>query len=111
MNRLQRSIVVLGVTCATPSLLFIVPAEAQDAPPPQVITVQTTVVVDQVEVKKGDEKKAEGGKQGKKEDNFVADLTGIQTRLIEVPLPAGNYNSLSLDDKEVLWSRIKSSVD
>jgi tricorn protease len=63
------------------------------------------------EEKKDDEKKAEGGKEGKEgkggdgakaaKDNFVADLTGIQTRLIEVPLPAGNYNSLSLDDKRL----------
>jgi tricorn protease len=63
------------------------------------------------EDKKDDEKKPEGGKEGKEgkggesakasKDSFAADLTGIQARLLEVPLPPGNYNSLSLDDKRL----------
>ena len=33
----------------------------------------------------------------------VADLTGIQTRLLEVPLPAGNYSDLSNDGKRLYF--------
>ena len=41
----------------------------------------------------------------------VADLTGIQTRLLEVPLPAGNYSDLSNDGKRLYFmSRDVSST-
>jgi len=41
----------------------------------------------------------------------VADLTGIQTRLLEVPLPAGNYSDLSTDGKRLYFmSRDVSST-
>ncbi len=54
-----------------------------------------------------DAKKGKEGKEGDKADAaavkpaFTPDLAGIETRLIEVPLPANNYNSLSLDDKRL----------
>ena len=36
-------------------------------------------------------------------DDVKIDLEGIQKRLYEVPVPAGNYTSLAVDDKALFW--------
>jgi len=39
------------------------------------------------------------------------DLTGIETRLIEVPVPPGNYGDLSVDDKRLYFVSRDADVD
>ena len=36
-------------------------------------------------------------------DDVKIDVAGIQQRLIEAPIPPGNYNSLAVNDKSLFW--------
>jgi tricorn protease len=38
-----------------------------------------------------------------KADDVKIELAGVQKRLIEVPIPAGNYSSLTVNDKSLFW--------
>ena len=42
-------------------------------------------------------------KTDKAADDVKIDLPGIQKRLVEVPVPAGNYTSLEVTDKAIFW--------
>src|SRR6202022_69321 len=45
-------------------------------------------------------------KDDKKDDDKVTvkiDLDGVRKRLLEVPIPAGNYSSLAVNDKSLFW--------
>jgi len=56
--------------------------------------------------------RAAGGGAPSRQSTAVApitiDLAGIQQRLIEVPVPAGDYSSLSTDDGRLYWMSIES---
>jgi tricorn protease len=41
--------------------------------------------------------------KGDNADDVKIDLAGVQTRLIEAPIPAGNYSSLTVNDKALYW--------
>ncbi|HBI42936.1 MAG TPA: protease [Planctomycetales bacterium] len=41
--------------------------------------------------------------KGDKADDVKIDLAGVQARLIEAPIPAGNYTSLTVNDKAIYW--------
>jgi tricorn protease len=54
------------------------------------------------------EKKPEGrpeekGESGRRPPEVRIDLEGIQQRLMEVPVPAGNYEALSASEKRLFW--------
>jgi tricorn protease len=53
--------------------------------------------------KKADEKKPDEKKPEDKSVKVDIDLDGIQTRLLEVPVPAGNYSDLATDGKRVYY--------
>lgn len=54
--------------------------------------------------KKADAKPGDGKKEPKKPVPEVAiDLNGLAARLIEVPVPPGNYTSLTVNDKTLFW--------
>ncbi|UCF38133.1 MAG: PD40 domain-containing protein, partial [Acidobacteriota bacterium] len=58
---------------------------------------------------KKEAKDEESAKEGKPEEaapqpaNVVVDREGIQARLKELPIPAGDYSSLSINDKALFW--------
>ncbi|HEY3130612.1 MAG TPA: S41 family peptidase [Acidobacteriota bacterium] len=41
----------------------------------------------------------------------TVDLDGIQTRIFEVPIPAGNYADLSINDKRLFWTSRDTSIE
>ncbi len=55
------------------------------------------------------ESSAESDKEGPKPVGI--DLEGLSTRLIELPVPAGNYGSLSLDSKRLYWLSRETSLE
>ena len=65
----------------------------------------------QADKKKKDEDKAKDkgkdGKDSKKKDSTAVTVTireeGLQNRIMEVPVPAGAYSSLSVNDKYLFW--------
>jgi tricorn protease len=56
---------------------------------------------DELHPDKKEEPKKEPAKSATPEVKI--DLAGIQARLLEVPVPAGNYSSLSVNDKALFW--------
>ena len=63
--------------------------------------------------KKDDEKKDDKKDDKKKESDssgvtVTIDTAGIQQRVMEVPLPAGNYSSLSTNGKQLFWTSRES---
>ena len=55
------------------------------------------------ETKSSDGKKAEAKDKSKKPPEVKIDFTRLDTRLEEVPVPAGNYSSLQAADKRLCW--------
>ncbi|MFH0991070.1 MAG: S41 family peptidase [bacterium] len=56
------------------------------------------------EKEKGAEKKKEGEEQKKdKGIEVLIDVDGIQDRVMEVPVPAGRYRELTMNDKYLFW--------
>jgi tricorn protease len=53
--------------------------------------------------KKPDDKKPEDKKPDEKAVKVDIDIAGIQTRLVEVPVPAGNYSDLASDGKRLYY--------
>ncbi len=64
----------------------------------------------------GEKASSAGGGEGKKseprkEPVIRIDLDGIQTRLMEVPIPSGNYDKLSVTAKYLYWTEHESGPD
>lgn len=55
--------------------------------------------------KADEEKKGADGGEGKKDKKVevVIDLDGLEARLIEAPVPPGNYGGLAVNDKALFW--------
>ena len=73
---------------------------------------------DELHPPKKDEKKDEkkdGGKAGEKDAadkiEIVIDLKGLTERLIEIPVPPGNYSTLMANDKALFWISRDTAVD
>ncbi|HTP12646.1 MAG TPA: S41 family peptidase [Bacteroidota bacterium] len=61
---------------------------------------------------KGTEKKKEGEDQKKdKATEVVVDIDGIQDRVTEVPVPAGRYGDLTVNDKYLFWTDVDVSAN
>lgn len=62
---------------------------------------------------KSKEKDTEKEEKDSNEDKTVKvaiELKGIQNRIIEVPVPAGDYSSLSVNDKHLFWVEAETSL-
>lgn len=72
----------------------------------------------------GDEKKADAQPESKPEakpavdkkdtpkiPEVVVELAGIERRISEVPIPAGNYGNLAVNDKALFWTTTERSPD
>ncbi|HTY36734.1 MAG TPA: S41 family peptidase [Bacteroidota bacterium] len=66
------------------------------------------LVTDQSEAKEKDKKKDADEKKEKTTD-VVIDFDGIQNRVFEVPLPAGRYRELSMNEKNLFWTESEAS--
>jgi len=66
------------------------------------------------EEKKDDKPKDASGKEPAKEPTpkpVTVDLTGIAERLVRVPVPAGNYESLAVDGSRLYWLSVDTSFE
>src|SRR5262249_13607150 len=61
--------------------------------------------------KKAEDKKAEDKKPDDKTVKVEIDLDGIPARLLEVPVPPGNYSDLSTDGKRLYYISSDAAID
>ncbi len=73
--------------------------------------------VDELYVAEKEEPEKEQNKDKSKKDNSTEvvevkiDLTGIQKRIMEVPVPPGSYSDLSVNKKRLFWVESETSLD